>query len=69
MSDYWWTCDACGAESYNGREVFLHRRETGHPSAQLTTRDCPPGPGSTPAGRARARALYEQTRRAQETQS
>jgi hypothetical protein len=63
MTDLWWTCDACGHELYTSREVYDHRRTTGHQRAQLTTRDVGPGPGSTPAGRAAARALYEQTRK------
>ena len=68
MTDLWWTCDACGHELYDSRELYEHRRTTGHPRAQLTTRDCPPGPGSTDEGRRRARELYEQTRRQRQEQ-
>lgn len=60
MTDHWWTCETCGHELYDSRELFLHRRDTGHPRAQLTTKDVPPGPGSTARHRA---AVLEQVRR------
>lgn len=70
MTDLWWTCDTCGHELYTSRELYDHRRTTGHHRAQITTHECGPGPGSTPEGRQRAREVYAATlaARRQDTQ-
>jgi hypothetical protein len=63
MSNPWWRCKTCGKDCYTSEHVMEHRLTTGHVGATLVTVDCPPGPGSTEQGRARARRIFEQARR------
>lgn len=63
MTAVWWQCRICAADLHDSDHAMEHRLTTGHNDAALVTRECPPGPGSTPEGRRRARELYEATRR------
>lgn len=62
MTAAWWCCRICGQEFYESQGVYAHRANTGHNDAGLVTNHVGTGEGSTKAGRAAARALYEQIR-------
>jgi hypothetical protein len=63
MTTVWWQCRICASELYDSDHSMEHRLTTGHNDAALVTREVAAGRGSTPEGRRRARAIYEQARR------
>lgn len=63
MSAVWWQCRVCAADLHDSDHAMEHRLTTGHNDAALVTREVPAGPGSTDAGRAAARAIWQDSRK------